>query len=478
MMTGREKGRIAVRNILPIGRRIFLFLLCACCAFQGCAAEKADEAETTIVMLMPGDSSGSACARVSAALSERTLAQFGFAVQIEQLPKEEYNAVLWLKLQSGNIPDIVYFENGYSLATYIHYDLLYPLSTLLEGFPKLRACYPTDQWSAKEIFRIVYSVPMGTGNLYAGGFLARRDALEEMGVTASEITTLDQLHDLLIRVRKMYPEMTPVVSDYGEIPVTFPYDAMGNGLGVLTPQSGRTVVNLFESEAYRSFCGRMHRWNQEGLIPHGISLRSESAVDQMAAMKGFGFFCRLNTDQYLAYCRNSPVALEPILLSTPMRTSEEHLSGWCLSNNRRDRTAPMRLLEWLYTDSEAAGILVDGAEDSPEEDPWLYALPAFPCLPREDVFSWEKDVPEAWLSPACGLTFHSTLEDSAIKECTSAVRRFDKALRAGDIDPERAVPRLLEQLKSEGITELLREKQSQLDMGLTQRERQYQGNVD
>ena len=471
MRTGREKGRIAVRNILSIGRRICLLLLCACCAFQGCAAEKADEAETTIVMLMPGDSSGNACARVSAALSEHTLAHFGFAVQIEQLPKEEYDAVLWLKMQSGNIPDIVYFENRYSLATYIHYDLLYPLSKLLESFPKLHACYPADQWSAKSEFRIVYSVPLGMGNLYAGGFLARRDVLEEMGVSAAEITTLDQLHDLLMRVRKTYPEMTPVVSDYGEIPVAFQYDAMGNGLGVLTPQSGRTIVNLFESEAYRSFCGRMYRWNQEGLIPHGISLRSESAADQMAAMNGFGFFCRLNTDQYLAYCRNSPVALEPILLSAPMRTSEEQLSGWCLPNNHRDRTAPMRLLEWLYTDPEAAAILVDGAEDDPAEDPWLYALPAFPCLSREDVFSWEKDGTEAWLSPACGLTFRSTLEDSAIKECTSTVRRFDKALRAGDINPERAIPLLLEQLENQGITELIREKQIQLDMGLTQRER-------
>ena len=138
----------------------------------------------------------------------------------------------------------------------------------------------------------------------------------------------------------------------------------------------------------------------------------------------------------------------------------------------------MRLLEWLYTDPEAAAILVDGTEDGPAEDPWLYALPAFPCLSREDVFSWEKDGAEVWLSPACGLTFHSTLEDSAIKECTSAVRRFDKALRAGDIDPERAIPLLLEQLKNEGITELLREKQSQLDMGLMQQERIHQGNAD
>ena len=454
-------------NILSIGRRICLFLLCACCAFQGGASEKADEAETTIVMLMPGDSSGNACARVSVALSDYTLDHFGFAVRIEQMPKEEYDAVLWLKLQSGNIPDIVYFENRYSLATYIHYDLLYPLSMLLEGFPNLRACYPTDQWSAREKFRIVYSVPLGTGSLYAGGFLARRDVLEEMGVNAREITTLDQLHDLLIQVRKTYPEMTPVVSDYGEIPAVFQYDAMGNGLGVLTPQSGRTVVNLFESEEYRSFCGRMYRWNQEGLIPHGISLRSESAADQMAAMNGFGFFCQLNTDQVQAYCRNSPAALEAILLSAPMRTSEEHLSGWCLPNNRRDRTAPMRFLEWLYTDPEAAAIMVNGTADDPAEDPWLYALPAYPCLSNENLFSWEKDGAEAWLSPACGLSFRSALEDSAIKECTSAVRRFDKALRAGDIDSERAIPLLLEQLKNEGITELLREKQSQLEMGLT-----------
>ena len=92
------------------------------------------------------------------------------------------------------------------------------------------------------------------------------------------------------------------------------------------------------------------------------------------------------------------------------------------------------------------------------------------------MFSWEEDGAEAWLSPACGLSFRSTLEDTAIKECTSAVRHFDKALRAGDMDPERGIPMLLEQLKNQGITELLREKQSQLEMGLTQqgRSRQWQ----
>lgn len=445
--------------LLPIAAAV----LCIWFETVNVAKEQPESPSAVITMLMPGDSGNAACRQVSEALSQLTRERFGFSVSVKQIPRDKYDDQLNLLLQGRDAPDVCYFDMSYSLASYVYDDLLYPLSQLLEGFPDLKGCFCGHQWAEKSVFRTIYAIPCGSCDVFADGFLARADILEQLGVRAEDITNLEQLHALLRQVHEAYPQMATVVSDYGLLDLNFGYDFLGNGLGVLISGEGTQVVNLYATDAYASFCAAMRQWNQEGLIPDGLSLRRESAGAQMAAMDGFGFFCRLNTDSFLMYRRTCAQELVPIILSKPVHTTDGIRAGWSLSNASRDKKRSMQLLELLYTDPQAASILVNGPGETGAEQSWEYALPAFPSLGQQSMFSWETDETMVELSPACGYAGYSGIERAKTVQCLSASARYDRGLRAGDLEPAQALPRLLQELESAGINEIMAEKQWHLD---------------
>lgn len=427
------------------------------------AKEQSNTPSAVVTMLMPGDSGNAACRQVSEALSRLTMERFGFSVSVKQLPREKYDDQLNLLLQGRDAPDVCYFDMSYSLASYVYSDLLYPLSQLLEVSPDLKDCFREHQRAEKSVFRTIYAIPCGSSDVFANGFLARADILEQLGVCAEDISNLEQLHTLLRRVHKAYPQMAAVVSDYGLLDLNFGYDFLGNGLGVLISGKGTEVVNLYATDAYVSFCAAMRQWNREGLIPDGLSLRRESAAAQMSAMDGFGFFCRLNTDTFQMYSRTCAQELVPIVLSEPVHTTDGIRAGWSVSTASREKRKAMQLLELLYTDPQAASILVNGPEEIGGEEPWVYALPAFPSQEQPLMFSWETDETIVELSPACGYAGFSSMEGTQVMQCLSVSAQYDRGLRTGDLEPAQALPRLLRELDSAGINEIMVEKQGHLD---------------
>lgn len=109
--------------------------------------------------------------------------------------------------------------------------------------------------------------------MYQIGFLARADWMRELGARPEKITDLDALHDLLMQVRQRRPNAEGVLPDNGQV---FPFpelDPLGDTFGVLTEESGTTVVNWYAADAYSRLCRTMHQWYQEGLILRNASLR-------------------------------------------------------------------------------------------------------------------------------------------------------------------------------------------------------------
>ena len=118
--------------------------------------------------------------------------------------------------------------------------------------------------------------------------------MRELGARPEKITDLDALHDLLMQVRQRRPNAEGVLPDNGQV---FPFpelDPLGDTFGVLTEESGTTVVNWYAADAYSRLCRTMHQWYQEGLILRNASLRDEPATDRMRLGNSFGFFARLN----------------------------------------------------------------------------------------------------------------------------------------------------------------------------------------
>ena len=167
--------------------------------------------------------------------------------------------------------------------------------------------------------------------MYQIGFLARADWMRELGARPEKITDLDALHDLLMQVRQRRPNAEGVLPDNGQF---FPFpelDPLGDTFGVLTEESGTTVVNWYAADAYSRLCRTMHQWYQEGLILRNASLRDEPATDRMRLCNSFGFFARLNRDSLDCYTRACGTELTASRWGRPFRTAlSRRRAGACL----------------------------------------------------------------------------------------------------------------------------------------------------
>ena len=293
--------------------------------------------------------------------------------------------------------------------------------------------------------------------MYQIGFLARVDWMRELDARPEEITNLDALHDLLMQVRQRRPNAEGVLPDNGQV---FPFpelDPLGDTFGVLTEESGTTVVNWYAADAYNRLCRTMHQWYQEGLILRNASLRDEPATDRMRLGNSFGFFARLNRDSLDCYTRACGTELTAIPLGPTIQNGSIPAESWCLPVTNSHRREALALLELLYTDASCYDLFANGDGKEEQFHPWqnLY-LNASGLLP-------ETDEQPQWVSPAYGFSFNNSAVAAKLDACRALKNSYHNGLMCGYLDSEEALPEFLEKLEQAGIQEILQAKQSALD---------------
>lgn len=313
-----------------------------------------------VTVLMPGQSDETACVRISAALSEVTKQKLGFGVSIEQVAPTNYSAELWKRMVCQTMPDLFFLTENQPLDVYLNQNCILPLSALLEEYPGLKALFSEQQWASRTYYRRIYAIPARAVSMYQIGFLARADWMRELDARPEEITNLDALHDLLMQVRQRRPNAEGVLPDNGQV---FPFpelDPLGDTFGVLTEESGTTVVNWYAADAYSRLCKTMHQWYQEGLILRNASLRDEPATDRMRLCNSFGFFARLNRDSLDCYTRACGTELTAIPLGPTIQNGSIPAESWCLPVTNSHRREALALLELLYTDASCYDLFANG----------------------------------------------------------------------------------------------------------------------
>ena len=74
----------------------------------------------------------------------------------------------------------------------------------------------------------------------------------------------------------------------------------------------------------------------------------------------------------------------------------------------------------------------------------------------------KKQLAEAKESPALGFIFNTDNVKSEISAISNTMQQFDTAINTGTVDPDKAIPELMEKLKSEGAYDkVLNEMQKQ-----------------
>lgn len=430
------------------------------------------------------------CEAVAEAVNEITRDKIG--VEIE-LVRNSDSEKLNLALTSGEQLDLVnYHTYTGGLSALVNNKMALPIDDLVQEYGQdALKCVGEKNLVMGTMNGTLYSIPSLTGFANGYGMAMRLDVLEELGIDPATIKTIDDIHDVLLQVKEKRPDLYPLVPTWGGggMQKILPYDNLGTGFldacGVLENvfDDSTTVVNLYETDAYKEFCERMYQWNQEGLIMPDATTTNDSAL---CATVGFADW-ENNTPNKISELRagwGHDAVVIPLV--EPYVNSSAGGDSFFIPTVSKYPEKAMQLWNLMYSDPEVATLLLYGIEGVNYEytddsktyvratenntyDTIQWGWPnahITPVLEGDDADKWEqvtKFDESSTSSPALGFKFDTVNVNNELTACGNVISKYDVGLRWGILNPDEALPRFNEELKAAGIDTIIAEKQAQLD---------------
>lgn len=463
---------------------------------DGWSYDFSDRPHYTIKIMMFGDANSEDSDAVAAKLSEITEEKLNADVELVRIGFGSFETQLNLALSSGEELDL-FNPHILGLTTLANNGQAMEMDDLLDNYgKKLKELISEEDWKCTSVNGKIYAVPSNKEKAHGIGFCMRKDVLDGIGVSVEDIHSLDDLHDVLVKVKEANPDLYPIVTNYGNLFYAVPVDGLGDvkNLGVLLDPYGSKelkVENYYESDFYKDICKRMYQWNKEGLIMPDGSTNSEGAKQLIKAGKGFGQF--LNGNPVIEVERSLACGTEMVYweLKEPISCTDDAAYGMCIGENSGDPERAMALIELMYTDPEVANLVINGIEgqhyqiidkengviDYPEgKDIANVGYSRYPYgWPNQQISMiwngysldmWEKYKQyneSAVQSPAKGFIYDNSNVLNEITACANIVDKYNAALMCGSLNPDEVLENFNKELYDAGLDKIMADKQEQLN---------------
>ncbi|KKI92394.1 hypothetical protein WQ54_09465 [Bacillus sp. SA1-12] len=430
--------------------------------------------------------------------------------EINKITKEKINATVKIKTTSwaawtqqsnlalvgGDQLDIIMTTSS-TMGTQVSKGFLLPLDDLLanQGQGIVDVMDP-DYLKAASVDGKVYALPSIRDMAASYGFMMRQDILEKYKIDAKKIKTFDEVEEVFKTIKENEPNMTPLVMDGTNSPLTrlMPgmYDGLGDGIGVLPGfDNGLKVVNWFETPEYKELLDRMRKWYLAGYIVKDAATNQKPAATFVKAETGFAWQANLKPG---ADRQESVITTKPMtsaeLLAPVMTTSQVAAINFSIAKNSKNPEKAMKFLNLLYTDKEIINLMDWGVEgkhyvkksdnviEYPEgTDPtkppyginqaWMFGnqLLSYTFNGEDpDIYKkLEEFNNSAMRSKALGFTYNPEPVKTELAAINNVTTQYQRGLETGTLDPEVNLPKFLKALKDAGIDIVIEEKQKQLD---------------
>lgn len=345
----------------------------------------------------------------------------------------------------------------------------------------------------------IFGVTVGNGKAGVPNIVMRKDILDKYGLSIDDVKTLDDIAKIYEVVSKNEPEMTMLIPQItGNVtgaPSTLlmqpKYDNLGDGLGVLLGNDNYEVVNVYETDEYRSILETMRAWNKKGYILKDAATTTETAVNLLKAGKGFSQFSPSEVGLDTQLTRNTGYPFVAKKLQDPLITSGI-VNGltWVIPVTSKNPEAAMKFLNLTYTNADIINLIdwgIEGKHYVEKSDATIGYPEGVDAtntgygLGQDWLFGnqliahvWEGNDPNnskilaennktAPISNALGFTFDSSKVKTEIASVTNVVNQYVPGLDTGSVDPDKQLPEFISKLKAAGIDKIIAEKQRQLD---------------
>lgn len=450
----------------------------------------------TLKIMAFGDADTDKLEEISAKLSEYTEEALNCDVELTRVGFASYMQQLNLMLSSGDEFDL--FIPMASPVDYVNAGQIQPVTELVSEFAPELDNLITEEDRVTQIFAGEwYGLPNNSEKGHTLGFGMRKDICDELGIDYENMSSWDDLHDALVKVKEAYPDMYPIVSEagsmFGSDTAYTGQDSCGDtyNLAVLADpfdENGK-VESWFETDQFKEVVTRMYTWAQEGLIMPDASTNADGCNTLVAAGKGFGYFQHMKPGWEAEQAERNQTETVAWRYGTPTYTGSS--MAWFVPTSSGDPERAVAFWEMMYTNKEVANLVINGIEgedyvitdetngiiDYPEgkdASTAAYSRLAWAWPNQQIGYFWEGEDTTLWdqyaqfneeaqVPVSFGFTFDATSVMNEVTACTNVYQKYVPALLCGSLDPETTIPVLNEEMEKAGIQKIIDEKQSQLD---------------
>lgn len=442
----------------------------------------------TIKVCIPNYTAPADTAEVVAAINEIMEPKYGVRVNVEFIATGNWVQQTNLMLTSDEVDVLALFGT--------------PFSSFINNGQLLDI---TDYWEKassemKETWSDVEMLPFrSNGRLYAvpnfrdyGGYFGGvidADIAAEFGIEEGQTLTWEELDEFLHAAKEKYPERYGLVPSGGTALISnWNWDGMGDTkyLGVLAGggQGSTEVMNLFDTEDFKTFTSWARQWYEDGITMPDIMSNTESWKSMFQANKAIAAITTVGENQNAGL-------INFYLMPAFKGTDVYQTVSYGINTNTAHPDEAWKVLEALYTDKEIGTLIVNGIEGKnyilnddgtasyPEgvdastagynliEAYWFvpYCPISIPAQKNGAEFynNLVKQSNEANISQAFGFAFDSSKVIDEYTACCNVMDKYYKALMSGAVDPESTMAQARKELEEAGIDIIINEKQTQLD---------------
>lgn len=434
----------------------------------------------TVRILTIGEASESALERVSEALSAVTLERLGCKVELKMIRQSEYDDRIDNLLLESELADIFVCRDRTTMNKLLDGNYIYRLDRYLEQYPQFRQAVPDERaWELVRAEGYVYGIPFGNDDASRWGFVMRRDICGELNIDAASVTTLEQLHEVLLQVQAAYPNLVPVVSNYGEMETFASEKLLVSGAGCLVTEDGAVSVSTLPEFSRR--CALMRQWYEEGLILENAPLHKEGRGTWMASGLAFGSFAQVGryTAQELEYATGIPV--ECAILEEEFYPDSCADMSFAIYAYAENVDLSLQVLSLIYTDPDVLRMCVYGEENVdytrssagaviPAGGEERYVSWCWPLRDRVPAPVTEED--PAWYGGAAEERSIFFFDDSAVTneiyQCGEILEKYFETLCAGMIDTDEGIAMMEDELDAANVEAVRAELERQWTDWLTE----------
>ena len=460
------------------------------------SADSSNQDSYTVKILAPGDASTDDCAKISEAASKITEEKFNTKVELTRVGFGSYDQQVNLTLASSEKLDLMYEYCG-NVTSAISSGQIVPITDYLDSYGSdMKSQISDSDWKCVTFNGDIYGVPANKEKATGWGFAMNKEMADATGIDYSSIKTEEELEPLLEKVKEMYPDVYPIVSNNGSMSLMTDQDDLGGDIGSLESASGdnTTVINYYGTDEYMNEMKLRYDLAKKGLLMPDASTSTENANSLIGAGKGFGRFT--NTKPGIEKEMEKEVGKEVVVLEMvkPYTTTTRVDIVWYVPHNSEKPERAVQVLNEIYTNPDLANLFINGLEgkhyEFVDKEKGIVNYPegvnasntgytSLPwAWPNETIsYIWEGLDSDIWdqiqefnkdatVSPAKGFAWDNTEVQNEVTACANVVAKYGPALECGSLDPETTIPKFLDELKAAGADTIIAEKQKQLDAWL------------